>query len=561
MVTPAESPESLNPQAQKKKRSRRAQKGNTLNIVGVNPKKTLFVDEIGDILIDQLCATTLHSGQLEDSQNGSCVSVMDHLRGFKAAPTISSCASSSNYSTRTRVGSVSTPTTSLDSHEPLQYASSQAPTEVDLPCPTSNPKEIPSSTKDTGDQAEVFGLDDFTTMTAIERLAANYGRVAHMGILDRSYRFFVNKSRTAALSFKIQNGIAIIGGDPLAPEALIPSLLSEFTAYRKRYHWGIAFMGASESFLKSQAHPNNWTTIRFGTERVLNPQTNEVLLETSGKRITTQNRQLLNKAKAAITLHVYVPAVHGTDVSLESDLISIYDSWRAQRNDSASPQAFITVYDPFALPSLMTFIYTRSAEGVVNGFAALRRLGSGGYHVDPCIAAPGSSKGISDLLLVAAMALLNRAGVSYLGFGFEPLHSLSRGDVVGMPRPLRAFTRDLYCRAFSRLPIGGKKAYHDKFRPDPMLDRGLYLVFPSIPGPRLLLAMTHMANISLRKIVWADVRGWVERGRGRRAVERRLRRRKLSGVKGIQLWFLRIGHKLTEWHFLLGISCLVVLVL
>jgi lysylphosphatidylglycerol synthetase-like protein (DUF2156 family) len=386
---------------------------------------------------------------------------------------------------------------------------------VDLPCPTSvPPKEIPSSTKDNGDQAEVFGLDDFSTMTAIERLAADHGRVAHMGILDRSYRFFVNKTRTAALSFKIQNGIAIIGGDPLCPESSIPSLLSEFAAYRKRHHWGIAFMGASESFLKSHAHPNNWTTIRFGTERVLNPQTNEILLESSGKRITTQNRQLLNKSKAGITLHVYAPAVHGTDTPLESALISIYDAWRAHRNDSASPQAFITVYDPFALPSLMTFIYTRTADGVVNGFAALRRLGSGGYHVDPCIAAPGSNKGISDLLLVSAMALLNRAGVSYLGFGFEPLHSLSRADVVGMPAPLRAFTRDLYKHAFARLPIGGKKAYHDKFRPDGELDRGLYLVFPSIPGPRLLLAMTHMANISLRKIFWADVRGWGRREKG-----------------------------------------------
>ena len=515
MVTPTESRETLAP-IQKKKLSRRARKGKTLDIVGTNPKKTLILDEIGDLLIEQLRATALHNGQVEDIQNASCVSVMDHLRSsFKAAPTISSCASSSSYSTRTIVGSVSTPTTSLDSYEPSQHTPSQSPTEIDLPCPTSAPKETPSTTKDTGDQAEVFSLDDFATMTAIERLAANHGRVAHMGILDRSYRFFVNKSRTAALSFKIQNGIAIIGGDPLCPQSSIPSLLSEFTTYRKRHHWGIAFMGASESFLQSHAHPNNWTTIRFGTERVLNPQTNEVLLETSGKRITTQNRQLLNKSKAGITLHVYAPAVHGTDTSLESDLISIYDSWRAQRNETASPQAFITVYDPFALPSLMTFIYTRSAEGVVNGFAALRHLGSGGYHVDPCIAAPGSSKGISDLLLVAAMALLNRAGVSYLGFGFEPLHSLSRGDVVNMPAPLRAFTRELYGHAFSRLPIGGKKAYHDKFRPDASLDRGLYLVFPSTPGPRLLLAMTHMANISLRKIFWADVRGLVRRGRGR----------------------------------------------
>ncbi|CAG8370232.1 unnamed protein product [Penicillium salamii] len=487
-------------------KSRRARKRETIDIG--KPRKRSFLEEIGDGLIEQLYTDSVHNDHMDGCL--SCVSVIDHLRSNVKDETVSSSASSSNCSSQTTARSLSTPTTSIDGHEPLHYATSQEPAAVKIPPPTSEP-----TSKDLG-QADVFSLDDFTTMTAIERLAANYGRVAHMGILDRSYRFFVNKSRTAALSFKIQNSVAIVGGDPLCPPSSIPELLAEFTTYRKRHHWGIAFMGASESFLRDYAQPNKWTTIRFGTERVLNPQTNEVLLETSGKRITTQNRQLLNKSKGGITLHVYAPAVHGTDHHLQSTLISIYDTWRAHRNETASPQAFITVYDPFALPSLMTFIYTRDSKGTVNGFAALRRLGADGYHVDPCIASPGSNKGISDLLLVAAMALLNRAGVSYLGFGFEPLHALSRDDVVGMPAPLRSFTRDLYGRAFQRLPIGGKKAYHDKFRPDPNLDNGLYLVFPSgIPGPRVLMAMTHMANISLRKIFWADVRGWV----GRKEVE------------------------------------------
>ncbi|KAJ5328901.1 hypothetical protein N7452_009291 [Penicillium brevicompactum] len=486
-------------------KSRRTRKRDAIDLG--KPKKRWFLEEIGDGLIEQLCTNTIYGDHMDD--HSSCVSVLDHLRSNGKPGTVSS-GSSSGYSSQARPGSFSTPTTSLDSHDPLRYTTSQAPTEVGIPLP--KPESI---SKDDRDQADVFSLDDFVTMAAIERLAANYGRVAHMGILDRSYRFFVNKSRTAALSFKIQNCVAVIGGDPLCHPSAIPELLSEFTTYRKRHHWGIAFMGASETFLKEHAQPNNWTTIRFATERVLNPQTNEVLLETSGKRITTQNRQLLNKSKAGLTLHVYAPAVHGTDHHLQSTLISIYDTWRAHRNETASPQAFITVYDPFALPSLMTFIYTRDSQGTVNGFAALRSLGSDGYHVDPCIAAPGSNKGISDLLLVAAMALLNKAGVSYLGFGFEPLHALSRDDVVGMPAPLRAFTRELYGHAFQRLPIGGKKAYHDKFRPDPKLDRGLYLVFPSgVPGPRVLMAMTHMANISLRTIFWADVRGWVKKKEG-----------------------------------------------
>ncbi|KAJ5555400.1 hypothetical protein N7535_007834 [Penicillium sp. DV-2018c] len=490
-----------------KKVPRHARKGNNLGVDGSRPR-SLLSNEIGDALINQLYAPVRHDH--EGHLNASCVSLLDHLRNNTSATSAaSSCASSARSSTRTATESASTPGTSVDIDEPLGVTHPPVPIEVDLPQPNRERHRTKTTKKHGRDKAFVCSLDDFRTMTAIERLAVQYGRVAHMGILDHSYRFFVNESRTGALSFKIQNGVAVVGGDPLCDTGTTAELLSEFAGYRRRHRWSIAFMGASESFLHDYAHPNGWTTIRFATERVLNPQTNDVLLERSGKRITTQNRQLLNPKKGGITLGAYAPAVHGTNPRLQSDLIAIYDAWRAERNCSTNPQAFITVYDPFALPTLMTFIYTRGADGMINGFAALRHLGSGGYHIDPCIAAPSSLKGISDLLLVAAMALLHRAGVSYLGFGFEPLHALVREDVSGMPAPLKRFTRDLYSHAFHRLPIGGKKAYHDKFRPDPAQDSALYLVFPpGIPSPRHMQAITHMANISWRKIFWADIRGW-----------------------------------------------------
>ncbi|OQE36819.1 hypothetical protein PENCOP_c011G07068 [Penicillium coprophilum] len=493
----------------KKKRSRRERKDNTPRPVTTKPKKTLFVEDLGNTLVDQLYETSNRNDD-DDNSGTSSISLIEHLRNNTATRNATpSCSSSASFHT----ASDSSPATSVNSHEPF-VTHSQIPIKVDTLQPTT--QILHPSTDSLHAKAEdqnrdvVFKLDDLDTMTAIQHIAAQHGRVAHMGILDHSYRFFVNKSRSAALSFKVRNRVAVIGGDPLCNKDKIPELLSEFATYREQHHLSIAFMGASDSFLKYYAEPNNWTTIRFATERVLNPQTNEVILENNGKRILTKSRQLTNKSKGGITMGVYAPAVHGINQQLQSNLITLYDAWRAERNASASPQAFITVYDPFALPALMTFIYTRTPDGTVNGFAALRRLGSGGYHVDPCIAAPGSVNGISDLLLIMAMALLRRAGVSHLGLGVEPLQSLTREDVSGMPWPCKKFTRGLYGHAFHRLPIGGKKAYHDKFRPDPTQDSDLYLVFPSgIPSPRHVLAMTHMANISLRKIFRADIQALV----------------------------------------------------
>ncbi|KAJ5355244.1 uncharacterized protein N7496_012456 [Penicillium cataractarum] len=520
----------ISPAPEKEKRGRRGRK-NAVDIVGTKQKKSLLLDELGDALVDQMYTTPAALTKLHDRLDISSTSVVDHLRNnFTTELTASSCASSRSGSSRTLTGveSHGTPPTSLDERDAHEIATSTASTVAPTVSSHHRPsmeslRTSPSSHSKTtpGTAGAVFCLEDFSTMSAIQRLTAQYGRVANMGILDHSYRFFVNQSRTGALSFKVRNQVAIVGGDPLCEPHMIPSLLAEFATYRRKHHWGLAFMGASGSFVRDFARPQGWTTIRFGTERVLNPQTNEVLLERSGKRIAVQNRQLLNSAKGGVTLGVYAPAVHGTDAQLQSELVGIYDAWRAERNTSAGPQAFITVYDPFALPALMTFVYSRGPDGTINGFAALRRLGDGGYHIDPCIAAPGAAKGISDLLIVSAMALLHRAGVSYLGFGFEPVHVLAREDITGMAGPLASLTKEMYGHTFRRLPIHGKKAYHDKFRPDVEQDCGLYLVFPGgMPGPRQFLGMIHMANISLRKILWADLRAFMSRRKRRHKGEK-----------------------------------------
>ncbi|KAF4232513.1 hypothetical protein CNMCM8980_009544 [Aspergillus fumigatiaffinis] len=348
----------------------------------------------------------------------------------------------------------------------------------------------------------IVSLHGQVPLEDVERLATQYGQASHMGLLDPSYNVFVIGDRTGALCFKVLNKVAIVMGDPMCDPTQISTVLEEFNRYRRRQRWDISFLGAGDllvSYVK--ARNKKWTVLQFGKERVLNPLTNEVIHETNGKRILTQNRQLLNPSKGGITLHIYTPSLE-TDYELEIELCAIYDEWRMVRNKSGKLQAFITEYDPFLMPNLMTYIYTRGQDGKVNGFAALRWIGGkAGYHVDPCIAAPGAPKGISDLLIFASMAWLRQIGVSYLSFGYEPSDSLA--EVSGMPSPLAHLTRQIYRYTFQRLPIGGKKTYFDKFKPDELQDSPLYLIFPSkIPEPRPVIAMAHVANISIRKLLF-----------------------------------------------------------
>jgi hypothetical protein len=386
-------------------------------------------------------------------------------------------------------GHISTPATKLSHCLPSYQTSSHSNRKANL---VVDSRRNPST----------FTLGDFAAIAALESLAERFGRVSHMGILDPSYTFFINQERSAALYYKVKNNVAVVGGDPLCERELFPHLLKEFAVFRKARKYGIAFLGTSDDFAK-YAKEQKWVTMKFGIERVLNPLTNPILLETggrTGKRMMSSNKQLLDPKKGGLSVEVYSPSI-AKRPDLQEQLVGVYDEWRDHRNQSGIPQAYITVYDPFALPDLMTYIYTKDRDGNPNGFAALRKLGANnGFHIDPCIAAPGAPKGITDLLVFSAMALLNKAGISYLSFGFEPLDDL--GEVTGMPKPIAKITRIVHREVFQGLRVGGKKEYHAKFKPDESQESGLHLIFPDgIPGVRHMTAIVHHANISVRKLV------------------------------------------------------------
>ncbi|TID18884.1 hypothetical protein E2P81_ATG05858 [Venturia nashicola] len=362
-------------------------------------------------------------------------------------------------------------------------------------------KKMAKSYEPRGLGREIYDLNDFSALASLQGLISRYGRVSHMGILDKSYIFFITKDRQAALYYKIKNKVAVVGGDPLCPPPLFAHVLSEFRLYRKKWDLGIAFLGAGQTFV-DYAHSQKYTTMCFAFERVLNPMTNPVLHSNAGKSILRTARNLLDPQKEGLAIEVYTPSL-GKNALLQQQLVDVYEAWRHARNDSDRPQAYITVYDPFALPDLMTYIYTTAPDGLPNGFAALRILGAEkGYHLDPYVAAPDAPKGISDLLIYGTMSLLNTAKISYLSLGYEPLDDL--GEIQGMPKAFHSISRKVHKRIFDGLHVAGKKSYHDKFHPDLDQQQNLYLVFPpGLPSLKHMSAVMHVANIKLRKTIFS----------------------------------------------------------
>ena len=468
---------------------------------GMPPAKTMLSEQVGGSLAANLTSPCKDL----DSMN-----ILQRLQVLKQQ-TLLHPQTNGLHRTRTTVVTASTTVSNLLAHGEEERTASQhfsmSLTTVSLDSASISSLDDTPATPKRKTNINTFTLHDFTAISALGSLVERFGRVSHMGVLDPSYSFFLTKDHQAALYYKVRNNVAVVGGDPLCDPADYDKVLNDFRSLRKRRRWGIVFIGATDGFATYASH-RKWVTMRCGTERVLNPLDNPVLLEKEQKRMLAQNRQLLDPERGGVSVHAYAPA-QGRNVALEQKLRHVYDSWRERRNHSDTPQAYMTVFNPFAIPALMTYLFTTDRDSHCNGFAALRKIGANkGYHIDPYCATADAPRGITDLLIFSAMSLLQAAGISYLSLGFEPTIQLD--EVVGLSRPMAAITKTCYRHAFRHLPLGGKKAYHDKFRPDPALDSGLHIVYPDgTPSLQDALATLHFANIEVSVLLKREIfSGW-----------------------------------------------------
>ena len=346
---------------------------------------------------------------------------------------------------------------------------------------------------------KVYHLYDDGVQQTLESLMLEHGRSTHSAFQDPSFNIYLSADRDVAICFKLSFGVAVEYGDPLCAEAIIPEAFDGFRKWGRKQGWQVACVGAGEVLTKyvSSKH-RSWKTIEFGIEQVLNPMKNEVLDGKAGKTILRFNRNLV---KDGVTLGLYDASL-APCARLQQDLLEVYGEWREDRRSRNVPEAYTLIFDPFALPRVSRYLYSTNKEGKITGFIGLTKIGAKkGYVLDPCIAAPQSPRGTSEFLVTHALAILREEKVDYMTFGLEALPDL--GATTGLPTIFTKAMHRSYGKIFETLGLGGRKFFHDKFKPDDDGKRGssLYLLFPpSLLAPtrlKLVAAVLDVAHISL----------------------------------------------------------------
>jgi Phosphatidylglycerol lysyltransferase, C-terminal len=321
----------------------------------------------------------------------------------------------------------------------------------------------------------VFNLNNDGIARVLEMLMAEFGRGTHSSFLDDTYNIYLREDKRTAICFKVIKKVAVMYGDPLCAADEVEHTFKAFCNFCKQQRWDVAVVGAGPT-LAAYAKNQCWRTMMFAVEQILNPMTNGILDETSGKTIRRMNRKLVTNS---IKLYRYEPR-RGIQVQLEQELMEVYNAWRKDRRKRHAPQAYSAVINPFAVPNVTRYMYTTGNDGKANSLAGLIRLGANdGYLLEPCIQLPNAPKGVTGFLVTHAMGLLRDEGVNYMSFGLEALPEI--GEITLMPSLIKDISRRIYRTTFDALGLCGRKAFHESFHPDKNQQVPLYLLFP--PGP------------------------------------------------------------------------------
>ncbi|CAM6101407.1 unnamed protein product [Calypogeia fissa] len=342
----------------------------------------------------------------------------------------------------------------------------------------------------------------------VTTLLKAYGLPSHAGFIDPSFSIYIPPTTSSsssafpegcpdyAISFKPCHGVAVMYGDPLCDPNQVGPIFDSFCAYAKRRKWRVAVIGATQRLVDHAVNRAGWGAMEFAVASVLNPTTDVIAVGKGFQTIRRDNRRL---ASAGWKVEVYDPsgaAGEGRSLGLEAELSGLYKEWREERNARGIPQTYSTVLEPWLFPGACRHLYVRSPDtGKVAGLATMIRLGGvDGYLLDPLLAVAGSPRGVTEILTTQALSLLQDEGATYLTFGFAPLMNL--GSILNVPALVEKPSRVCYSKLQEHLGLGGKKIWHEKWRPE--RSEGNWLLFP--PGgvtgyvtvTRALCGVTHI---------------------------------------------------------------------
>ena len=285
-----------------------------------------------------------------------------------------------------------------------------------------------------------------------------------------------------AFQFALEDGKAVVMGEPIGEKKYFPAAISSFTEQAEEKNLTPLFYEIGQD-LTLLLHNHGYEFMKFG-ETAKVPLAAFDLVGKSGKKFRAAVNKLENKG---YSFKVMYPPFSD---SFLQDLENISDAWLSGRQEKGFSLGF---FDKNYL-SLAPIACVLDSEGKVQAFSNfLICNGEKEASIDLMRYNPGTeSNGIMDYLFVQNFLYFKEKGVEYFDLGMAPLSNVGQEEHSFFQEKLAflayAFTNRFY--SFS-----GLRKYKDKFSP---LWEARYLSYPK--DSSLLFDLLAIFKIDNRKV-------------------------------------------------------------
>jgi lysyl-tRNA synthetase class 2 len=288
--------------------------------------------------------------------------------------------------------------------------------------------------------------------------------------LDKSVIW--SDSHTAGVSYRVQNGVLLISGDPFGHFSLWSEVIDKSIALAKEYAWTLAVMGCGERAGELWIEKTKMTALHIGDEAII--LVKEFTLEGSQMKNV---REMINKTKR---LGYEVEAKRVTELSEDEKALLKAKSieWRYGQKE----RGFSMALDRFmnSIDDQEIYVLARK-EGELLAFMTFSPWAKNGASLDRMLRSKDADTGVNELIITGAIDYartkkIDRISLNFAAFRsiFEEAERISAGPILRLKRNILRF-------ASKWVQVETLYRFNSKFQPE---WNPRYLIYP---GPSKLI--------------------------------------------------------------------------
>lgn len=296
------------------------------------------------------------------------------------------------------------------------------------------------------------------------KLIRKWGGVNTDGLLDEHCKRFTHPGIEGFIGYRLEGAQAVVLGDPVTSPSDKGSLALAFQEACAKKNIGVVYIMATKEFSDWASIHLSATNIEWGEMYICDPINNP--LNGKGSKACLVRK----KVKHALNDGVVVKEYSGENPEIEKQIEAVGEAWLKRRYGA---QIYLCHLNLFKDRFGKRWFYAEQGDKITGVLVLNQISGEGGWLLNNLMISKEAAKGVSELLVVSTLQMLEKENCNYVLIGPEPVSEL--GKITGTNKFYATFTRWLYTCARRVFHLDGHTAFWQKFQP---VIVGSYLVFP-----------------------------------------------------------------------------------